>query len=36
MMSNMTPEEFVMILHKVISRDDYDLTEREEDDTSKD
>lgn len=29
MMSNMTLEEFVEILHKVISRDDYELTERE-------
>jgi len=31
MMSNMTLEEFVEILRKVISRDDYDLTEREQD-----
>jgi hypothetical protein len=31
MMSNMTLEEFVEILHKVISRDDYELTERERD-----
>jgi hypothetical protein len=31
MMSNMTLEEFVEILHKVISRDDYELTEREQD-----
>jgi hypothetical protein len=30
-MSNMTLEEFVEILHKVISRDDYELTEREQD-----
>jgi len=30
MMSNMTLEEFAEILHKVISRDDYDLTEREQ------
>lgn len=29
-MSNMTPEEFLEILHKVISRDDYDFTEKEE------
>jgi hypothetical protein len=27
----MTLEEFVEILHKVISRDDYELTEREQD-----
>ena len=30
MMSNMTLEEFVEILHKVISRDDYDFTEGKE------